>query len=38
MRGFGGMISFYVKGGRQQAEAFLQALTLPILAVSLGGL
>ena len=36
-RGFGGMISFYVKGGVKQAENFLKALKVFTLAESLGG-
>jgi cystathionine beta-lyase/cystathionine gamma-synthase len=35
--GFGGMLSFEVKGGVDAAERFLQATTLPIIAPSLGG-
>ena len=35
--GFGGMVAFEVKGGVAAAEAFLARLTIPALAVSLGG-
>jgi len=37
MRGFGGMISFYVKGNIKMAEKFLKALKVFTLAESLGG-
>jgi cystathionine gamma-lyase len=37
MRGFGGMISFYIKGGKQEMSLFLKAVKLFILAESLGG-
>lgn len=37
MRGFGGMISFRVKGGKEQVSKFLKALNIFILAESLGG-
>jgi len=37
MRGFGGMISFFVKGGLKQADRFLRALKIVTLAESLGG-
>lgn len=37
MRGFGGMLSFYVKGGIEGANAFLTGLKLFTLAESLGG-
>lgn len=35
--GFGGMVSFELKGGAQAAEAFFSRLRLAIVAVSLGG-
>jgi len=35
--GFSGMISFYIKGGLQEATRFLQALKVFCLAESLGG-
>jgi len=35
--GFGGMLSFEVKGGVDSAEAFMRKTTLPISAPSLGG-
>ena len=35
--GFGGMMSFELKGGREAADRFIEALTLPISAPSLGG-
>jgi cystathionine gamma-lyase len=37
MRGFGGMISFRIKGGKEQVSKFLKALDKFILAESLGG-
>ena len=37
MRGFGGMISFRVKGGKEQASKFLKACKVFTLAESLGG-
>lgn len=37
MRGFGGMISFRIKGGREQVSKFLKALHHFTLAESLGG-
>jgi cystathionine beta-lyase/cystathionine gamma-synthase len=36
--GFGGMLSFELKGGLDAAKRFMQAVTIPILAPSLGGL
>ena len=36
MSGFGAVISFYIKGGRQAAEKFLKSLKIFILAESLG--
>ncbi|WP_369192330.1 PLP-dependent aspartate aminotransferase family protein [Streptomyces sp. R08] len=36
-RGFGGMVSFEVKGGDAAALAFMERLTLPYVATSLGG-
>ncbi len=35
--GFGGMLSFELKGGVEEADAFMNALTLPAHAASLGG-
>jgi len=35
--GYGGMLSFELKGGLEAAEGFLQALTIPVVAPSLGG-
>src|SRR5262249_43224844 len=35
--GFGGMVSFELKGGVKEAERFIQRTTLPIKAPSLGG-
>jgi cystathionine beta-lyase/cystathionine gamma-synthase len=35
--GFGGMLSFELRGGTEIAEQFLGALRLPAVAVSLGG-
>jgi cystathionine beta-lyase/cystathionine gamma-synthase len=35
--GFGGMISFELKGGADAAERFMKGVTLPIIAPSLGG-
>lgn len=37
MRGFGGMISFRVKGGKDEAYKLLNSTELVILAESLGG-
>ncbi len=37
MYGFGGMVSFTLKGGYSQAQSFLSKLKLITLAVSLGG-
>ena len=37
MRGFSGMISFYIKGGRTEAEKLLKAVKIITLAESLGG-
>lgn len=37
MSGFGGMISFYLKGGLKQAKCFLEKLQIFALAESLGG-
>ena len=37
MRGFSGMVSFYIKGGRKEAETFLKSLQIFILCFSLGG-
>ena len=35
--GFGGMLSFEVAGGIEKVERFMRAVTLPIIAPSLGG-
>jgi len=35
--GFGGMLSFELKGGAKAAQQFMQHTTLPIIAPSLGG-
>ena len=35
--GYGGMMSFEVHGGAEAADHFMQSLTVPILAPSLGG-
>jgi cystathionine gamma-lyase len=37
MRGFGGMITFYLKGGLEQSRVFLENLKVFTLAESLGG-
>lgn len=37
MNGFGGMITFYIKGGLQQSRKFLERVKLFALAESLGG-
>ena len=37
MRGFGGMITFFLRGGLQQSEQFLRNVALFALAESLGG-
>ena len=37
MTGFGGMVAFEVKGGAEAAERFMSKLTVPVVAVSLGG-
>lgn len=37
MRGYGGMISFRIKGGKEQVSKFLKAIKVFILAESLGG-
>lgn len=36
MKGFGGMVTFFVKGGREEGARFLNSLKLCTLAVSLG--
>jgi methionine-gamma-lyase len=36
MKGFGGMVTFFVKGGREEGARFLNSLELCTLAVSLG--
>jgi cystathionine beta-lyase/cystathionine gamma-synthase len=35
--GFGGMLSFELKGGAAAAQRFIESTTLPIIAPSLGG-
>ena len=37
MRGFGGMVSFRIKGGKEQVSKFLKAVRVFTLAESLGG-
>ncbi|MEE4112520.1 MAG: aminotransferase class I/II-fold pyridoxal phosphate-dependent enzyme, partial [Desulfobacteraceae bacterium] len=37
LEGFGGMVSFELKGGLDAAEQFMQRVTVPIVAPSLGG-
>jgi len=37
LQGFGGMVSFELKGGLDDAERFMQRVTIPIVAPSLGG-
>ena len=37
MRGFGGVVSFTVKGDLQTASRFIDAVRIPIIAASLGG-
>lgn len=37
MRGYSGMVSFYIKGGLKEAETFLKSLKVFTLAESLGG-
>lgn len=37
MRGFGGMLSFRIKGGKEQVSKFLKAVRVFTLAESLGG-
>jgi cystathionine gamma-synthase len=37
MRGFGGGVSFTIKGDREATSQFIDALEIPLLAVSLGG-
>ncbi|KAK7100507.1 hypothetical protein V1264_023450 [Littorina saxatilis] len=37
MRGFSGMLTFYIKGGKQEASTFLKTLKIFTLAESLGG-
>ncbi|OLF17325.1 trans-sulfuration enzyme family protein [Actinophytocola xanthii] len=38
LSGFGGMLSFRLRGGVDATEAFLEALSLPAVAPSLGGI
>jgi len=37
MRGYGGMLDFYIKGNAENAKKFLQSVKLSTLAESLGG-
>jgi cystathionine gamma-lyase len=37
MRGFGGVVTFAIKGGKEQVSKFLKACKLIIMATSLGG-
>jgi len=37
MRGFGGVVSFEVKGGMEGVKAFIDALRVPLIGPSLGG-
>ena len=37
LTGFGGMLSFELKGAVEEAERFLSKLTIPVVAASLGG-
>lgn len=37
MTGFGGVVSFIIKGGLKPASAFVDALKIPYIAPSLGG-
>ncbi len=37
MRGYGAMLTFRIKGKKEQAIKFLKALKIFVLAVSLGG-
>lgn len=37
MKGFSGMITFYIKGGVKEATKFLQSVKIFCLAESLGG-
>lgn len=37
MKGFGGMVSFYIKGGAQESKIFLENIRIFALAESLGG-
>jgi len=37
MKGFGGLLSLKVKGGRQEAFRFIDELTIPFISPSLGG-
>lgn len=37
MAGFGGVVSFTIKGDRETTSQFIDALEIPLLAVSLGG-
>jgi len=37
MRGFGGVVSFEVRGGMEGVKAFIDALRIPLIGPSLGG-
>ena len=37
MKGYGGVLSFTVKGGRQESFQFIDALKIPFISASLGG-
>jgi cystathionine gamma-synthase len=37
MQGYGGVLSFTVKGGRQESFQFIDALKIPFISASLGG-
>ena len=38
MNGFGGVVSFEIRGGKQETKIFLDRLKIPYIATSLGGL
>ena len=37
MRGYGGVLSLTVKGGRQESFKFIDSLKIPFISASLGG-
>ena len=37
MLGFGGVVSFQIDGGLEDTSRFVDALTIPLIAASLGG-